>query len=158
MTTDTVQTRPMFLKVLCILSFIGCGITIVSSIFMLVFSLIYNSNDADQLSHNSFMYFSSFYGPLQSLKELIIGLGSLTGVILMWRLQKIGFFIYLIAESFLYFEFIYAITTNDLGTAGATQVGLEMCWPLPFDIAFFIMYAIQLKHMNKKLKTVTADT
>lgn len=155
MTTDiNTQTRPMFLKVLCILSFVGIGINILVALFGIIFS---SMMDAETVSESSPLYFFAYTGSM-SIKNLIVELVALTGVLLMWRLQKIGFFIYLLAESFLYFEFIYSIATSDARTAGATQVGIEMCWPLPFDIAFFIMYAIQLKHMNKKLTTVTADT
>lgn len=153
MTTDSVQTRPVFLKVLCILSFVGIGINLLVALFGIIFSSLM---DAETVSQSSPLYFFAYTGSM-SIKNLIVELVALTGVMLMWRLKKMGFFVYLVAESFLYIEFIYAITTSDAGTAGATQVGIEMCWPLPFDIAFFIMYAIQLKHMNRKLKPVQAD-
>jgi hypothetical protein len=152
MTTEiNVQTRPMFLKVLCILSFVGIGINILVALFGLIYSSIVDTSSIDASNP---LYFFAYTGSM-SLKNLIVELFSLIGVILMWRLHKIGFFIYLVAESFLYFEFIYTITTNDVGAAGATQIGLEMIWPLPLDIAFFIMYAIQLKHMTRQIKTVT---
>lgn len=151
MTSDKSSTRPTFLKVLCILSFIGIGINILIALFGLVYSSIV---DIATLKTSDPLYFFANTSSM-SLKNLVVELVSLTGVLLMWRLQRIGFYVYVFAESFLYFEFIYLITTADVAAANARQIGVEMVWPLPFDIAFFIMYALQLKYMNKQ--TITVD-
>lgn len=149
----TSQVRPTFLKVLCILSFVSCGIWMLYDLFSIVFWLINSSNSDQQDSSipiNQTLNFMAYSGP-QSLKDIIIQLVSLTGILLMWKLRKFGFYIYLIAESFLYFEFIYLICSYNLDSTGATQIGFEMIWPLPLDIAFFIMYATQVKYMTNKV-------
>ena len=75
----------------------------------------------------------------------------------MWRLHKIGFLFYVIAESFLYFQFIYLMAIYKMDAASVTQIGFEMIWPLPLDIAFFVMYATQLKYMTRKVYSPQAD-
>lgn len=79
-------------------------------------------------------------------------LASLAGVILMWRLYKFGFYIYLIAECFYLFLFAGAVFSFGLDSKGLIQVAFEMLWPIPFDLTFFIMYATQLKYMTKEIK------
>jgi hypothetical protein len=163
MTTDlnsNVAKRPTFLKVLCILSFAMCGLMILIESIMVALSLIADNNSFDQIDKHSVIdqaMFSAANTGADSLKELIIQLVALTGVFFMWKMKKLGFYVYLLAESFLYFEFLYAVFNLNLGVQGAAGVGIEMIWPLPFDLAFIIMYATQLKFMTWKLKT-TADT
>jgi hypothetical protein len=147
------KTRPQFLKVLCILSYIGIGINILVALFGLLYSSMLDGPNDSSSSPLSFFAQSGF----MSLKNLLIELTSLAGVFLMWRLKKVGFYIYLSAESFLYFEFIYLISSHNFGSAGTTQIGFEMLWPLPLDFGFFIMYATQLKYMPKKIGLIQAD-
>jgi hypothetical protein len=134
---------------------------IVLEISMLIFSLITEKKSFDQLDQRSsldqVMYFAA-NSSASSLKNLITQLVSLTSVLLMWRLKKAGFYIYVIAESFLYFEFLYAVFSLNLDAKSAFAVGIEMIWPLPFDLAFIIMYATQLKHMTWRSKTMDANT
>ena len=62
----------------------------------------------------------------------------------MWRLEKIGFFIYVIAE----------LSTNFLsldikGSEGTSSMG-GMIFSTVIDLVFIVMYFLNLKHMNKK--------
>jgi hypothetical protein len=134
MTKDINQNRnvPKFLKVLCILSFIMCGLYILSHIFKSIYSVV-----------------PSLIG-----ENLIITLISLTGVILMWRLKKIGYFIYILSKTFIYIIFINIISKHGSGHGFVYVILIPL---IPFDIAFMVMYATQLKHMTWKLTSVEAD-
>jgi hypothetical protein len=149
--------RPTFLKVLCILSFVMCGLMITMEGSMAIFSLIADKRSFDQVDQkNQFdqiMYFAANSG-VKSFRNLIVQIVALAGVLLMWKLKKVGFYIYVIAESFLYFEFLYSVFSLKMDAKSAIGAGVEMIWPLPFDLVFIIMYATQLKYMTWKSKTL----
>ena len=95
--------RPQFLKVLCILSFVACGL------FILIYSLgamamgmseetisgVWDKviESQPQLESVNPVEFFHKVGKL-CLYNLLTNIASLVGVILMWRLNKIGFVIY----------------------------------------------------------------
>ncbi len=102
---DSTPTRPELLKILCILTFIGSGLSLVSnSIMFLTIDLVkgyYDNGDFDFLSENL---------NLEAI-ELLIGVSrsyfifqamafatSIYGAYMMWNLKKIGFHIYTIAQ------------------------------------------------------------
>jgi hypothetical protein len=156
---NTVNKRPTFLKVLCILSFIACGMMMLFDLFAIVVSLITGSRSVAQMDKNSamdqVMFFIANSGEAH-VKALIGEIFSLAGVILMWRLKKMGFIFYLIGESFVYFEFIYFVVTSSPDFNSVMGVAIEMLWPFPFDLAFFIMYATQLKFMRWNFRAATS--
>src|SRR6516225_683153 len=94
---NTLNKRPTFLKVLCILSFVGCGIMILFDLFAITFSLIADSENIDTADRNNpmnqILFFIANSGN-EHLKSLIVEMASLAGVLLMWKLKKIGFIIY----------------------------------------------------------------
>lgn len=144
--------RPQFLKVLCILSFVACGL------FILIYSIgsmaIGMSEETisgfwdkvvesqPQLESVNPVEFFHEIGKL-CLYNLLTNIASLVGVILMWRLNKIGFVIYLIAE----------LATNflglDMNIEGADKSSFSMIFSIAVDLVFIVMYALNLKHMNK---------
>jgi hypothetical protein len=118
----TNSTRPTFLTVLCILSFIGCGLAVLGSFATIT--------------------------KLTGILGLVAALVCLYGVIQMWKLKKMGFWIYLVGEIA-----PIIITAVTVGVAGlftfaggftAIMIGLGSI----FTIAFIIMYALNLKHMH----------
>ncbi len=144
--------RPQFLKVLCILSFVACGL------FILIYSLgsmamgmseetisgVWDKviESQPQLESVNPVEFFHKVGKL-CLYNLLTNIASLVGVILMWRLNKIGFVIYIIAE----------LATNfmglDMNVEGADKSYLSMIFSIAVDLVFIVMYALNLKYMNK---------
>ncbi len=94
------QKRSKTLTVLCILSFIGSGFSALGAlIYALLFDKFldfYSSNDSDlyRMMYDSLAILSPGY----FLTELIFTIASLIGVIFMWKLRKIGFHTYTIAN------------------------------------------------------------
>jgi hypothetical protein len=148
--------RPQFLKVLCILSFVACGL------FILIYSLgsmamgmseetisgVWDKviESQPQLESVNPVDFFHEVGKL-CLYNLLTNIASLVGVILMWRLNKIGFVIYIIAE----------LATNfmglDMNVEGADKSSLSMIFSIAVDLVFIVMYALNLKYMNKTNST-----
>ncbi len=72
---------------------------------------------------------------------LLFNLGSLAGVMMMWNLNKKGFFIYLAAELLL--NFIPFDMGQEKGAGGYIMNIL-------IDGIFIALYAVNLKHMGNK--------
>jgi hypothetical protein len=145
--------RPQFLTVLCILTFIGCAISFFSAIWG------YYSIQASSAALESMGALQEdTYGMVSGVQEtmlkavenavpnLIIGLVCsllcLYGALQMWKLKKIGFFIYCFGE------ITPAISGFLLGAGGligssAAILGLLLA------IVWIVLYAVNLKHMNQ---------
>jgi hypothetical protein len=82
----------------------------------------------DALNAESFLIMAAF--------EFI----TLTGVFLMWRLKKNGFYIYLTGQLA---TLIYPFATNTVDTV----MGMLVLPLLIIGVLFIILYAINLKHM-----------
>ncbi len=162
--------RPSFLTWLCILTFIGSSWAIVSSAYTYVSADKYanilseekplkrDSTYVDSTGsvHNERKMFSekikaSFSKILDkdNMRKLAIGnliaaLFTLTGALLMWRLKRTGFYIYIIGVVFsLMFPFF--LFGNDLIAVGATSFNNY------FGLVFIALYALNLKTMNGTL-------
>jgi hypothetical protein len=151
----TNQERPDFLKIICILSFVGCGLMILIFSFGLgtfflsedIINKIWDSVLASQPQLESVDRFEFFHNfGMSCVYNLLGNILSLIGVILMWRLNKIGFFIYTFAE--IAVNFFGA--DLKMGSESSSHGGL--IFMLLLDLVFIIMYATNLKYMNKKSK------
>lgn len=141
--------RPTFLKVLCILSFVMCGLWISVFLFGWLISVNLNSDAVSQvwekilqqeprLADADPMVFLSEVSKL-CLYFLFANIVSLVGVIMMWRMNKIGFFIYVAAE----------LATNffslDVEIPNEQKSYMGLIFYLVIDISFFVLYAMNLK-------------
>lgn len=151
-TTPQIE-RPDFLKIICILSFVATGLMILiyslgsitlamgESTIEEIWPQVVKSNpqfeDVDGLE-----FFHSV--GLYCVYALIANIFSLIGVIMMWRLEKMGFYIYVVAELVTNF-FSLNINTGDVSPS---YFGLV--FSILLDLVFIVMYFVNLKHMNKK--------
>lgn len=157
--TNAVQEnkRPTFLTVLCILTFVGVGISIVSSIIgalavsaasaMLdTATSMANSTGtemdnvtnaavtaADSLAKNGMMYY---------ILLIVCALICFVGAFMMWKLKKTGFYVYVVGE--LVPVILPFIFFGGFGILG----GFALVLGLIFPIAFIIMYGLNLKHLK----------
>jgi hypothetical protein len=132
--------RPVFLSVLCILTFVSTGFSILGCLIIPSMADFMIEVAKQTPSYNEAAYRDviliwragwGFY-----LVLLVLTAFSLTGAILMWNLKKIGFHFYTIANIFIFY--------------------LPIMWlGLPFSIggaffpaAFIGMYALHLKFMK----------
>jgi hypothetical protein len=144
--------RPESLKILCILSFIGCGLMLIlygiGSLFLSMDSTtiatfwdkVIESNP--QLENADPVQFFHEFG-MVCVYGLLATIFSLIGVIMMWRLEKIGFFLYAVAELATNF-FSMNINSGEEKSYGG------VIFFVAIDLVFIVLYALNLKHMNRR--------
>jgi hypothetical protein len=156
--------RPQLLTVICILSFIMCGLGLLGGIYNIIQNTPENMAEgiekmrqfspevADKMEENMIAMQDNTFIQISPYLNLVYLLLSFMGVLMMWKLQKKGFYIYLAGELLPYLGFIIAgkeMMAMMSGPAGGEMAGaVIMGLMLIFDIAFFIMYAVNLKKMN----------
>ncbi|MGD0711717.1 MAG: hypothetical protein ABR968_11140 [Bacteroidales bacterium] len=146
----TVETKKMpgFLKVLCILSFVGIGLGFISAIYNI---FTFQSTIDAMKSLNGLLGGTDLgssidalikYGQIVYIINAVCVIICLIGVLMMWKLKKTGFYIYLVGEiAPAIFSFALLGGFGALGT-------MAMVMGLIFPIAFIIMYGLNLKHMS----------
>jgi hypothetical protein len=116
--------RPVFLTVLCILTFIGSGLALLFALLGLI-----AAGAIDSMMSSFPMPTGASAGPLKSIILLILYGASLYGAILMWQLKRIGFYLYTVAQ----------VIILILGFGVLSLI---------FTAAFIIMYGVNLKYME----------
>ncbi len=162
-------SRSSFLTWLCILTFIGSGWTMVSSVYTYVAAQKYaniltqkkpfekdsvyaDSAGAVHKERNVFpeRIKASFSKILDkdNMRKLAVGniiaaLFTFTGALFMWRLRRTGFYIYIIGIV-ISLTVPFYIFSNDMIAVGATSFNNF------FGLVFIALYALNLKAMNGK--------
>lgn len=132
--------RPVFLKVLCILTFISAGAACLFSLMMplaadTIVEYMQNSPGYDEIKMAEQMKLLNagwnYYAP-----SFLLALTSLVGAILMWNLKKIGFHLYAAANLALLF-------------LPMLLLGIPVNWGgIIITVAFIAMYAANFKHLS----------
>lgn len=157
--------RPLFLKVLCILTFIGSGYGIINSavtffkadeIANIVKQVKTQMNDdlkrknernPDKVNFlNKIMANASSMSSPENLRKTSIGncitsLLGLLGALLMWNLRRVGFYIYTLGTLISIILPFYMFGSNFLTNISAGFLGF-------IGILFVIFYAMNLKSMK----------
>lgn len=158
--------RPQFLTVICVLSFIMCGLSFLGG----VWSLIQNTPDkmaesieqmravspqmAEQMENQMMEMQESTYAQISPYLNFVFILLSFLGAFMMWKLKKKGFYVYLAGELLPYVGLIFsgkqAIAMMGAAGGGVAQTAgvIIFVFMFIFDAAFFVMYGMNLKHMN----------
>lgn len=167
-TTDFMQEskRPDFLSVICILTWVLCGILFIFS----VLGILSNPSPEEQYEqieeirkHSAVaadrmeeaLAEQTTGGKLLNTALSLVALGlSALGAYLMWQLKKRGFFVYLAGELLPYLGFAFG-GAKAIGAMGASfkmsenaTLGVVIGIMLFFDAVFIVMYALNLKHMK----------
>lgn len=145
--------KPTFLKVLCILTFIGAPLGLIQGI-MSYFTYsklgqlgdamagVAGGDEAAAAMNTMSSMLGLDYGKI-SMGYLIIGLLNLlilVGALMMWMLKKVGFYLYAVGQ--------VAIVGVMFGYIGGVVGGMMGIVTAIFAIAFIIMYALNLKHLK----------
>jgi len=139
-TTENVAAaaRPTFLTVLCILSFIAAGLGILGYITAITAMSVVSAGVSALESAGGTI--TQTMGPSAAMTwaYVIVGfvttLVSLYGVIKMWKLAKIGFFLYVGASVV---SMIMGFVYSGFGVMGVI-----------FPILFIVLYGLNLKHLK----------
>ena len=143
MENNTIQ-RPTFLTILCILTWIACGIGIITG----AIGLIGAAAITKLLGSNVYM--------INSVVGILCTIACLVGSIQMWKMKKQGFYIYaageiipVISGFILMADVAEQLEKLDGGLSGisAIMAGGGILGAI-FPVAFVVMYYLNLKHMN----------
>jgi len=158
--------RPQMLTVICILTFIMCGLSFVGGIWSIIQNTPENMAEsieqmrqfspemADQMEENMVNMQDNVYMQISPYLNFVYILLSFLGALMMWKLQKKGFYVYLAGEILPYLGFVVAgkETMAMMGSAGggAGQIAgtVMIVLMLLFDAAFVVMYGVNLKKMK----------
>jgi hypothetical protein len=145
--------RPQFITVLCILTFIGSGLAFIGAIWgyfsvkasAAMLESMGTMEGGDSLGMMSGMQETMLKAVENAIPNMIIGvvcsLICFYGALQMWKLKKIGFFIYSVGE------ITPAIAGFILG-AGGMLGSMGAIVGLLFAIVWIVLYAVNLKHMK----------
>ena len=158
--------RSQFLTILCVLSFVMCGLKLLTSIY----SVYQNSpaamqksieqvrqikpEMADQMENNMIEMQNNTYLKLSPYFEIIYTLLSFMAVLMMWNLKKNGFFLYSIVEIIPYISLFFvsskSISIPGLSSSSASSIMLfGTIVMILIDLVFVYLYFRNLKEMNK---------
>lgn len=154
------QKRPVFLTVICILTFVGCGIYLISSLVGLFgnqeaqlrasFELQKGNPATAPMAKAMLMKIPEFmkWSQISNYASLINVALCLTGSLMMWKLKKMGFIIYIAGEVVIIAASIgLYMVVKDVPFMGMTMLITNVFTTLVL-IAFIIMYGVNLKHMR----------
>ena len=143
--------RPQFLTVLCILTYIGVGIGIIGSIvgwwgMHIMESMMNGSTPMPEGTDLSSM--PGMEEAMSKMKYMNVNLSAgiigclicLIGALQMWRLKKMGFYIYLLGE----------VTPMIVSVAVMGSAAVEG-WAILsaiIPVIFIVLYTLNLKHLN----------
>lgn len=149
-----VGKRPQFLTVLCILTFVGSGLAILGAIWGFVPSTTENSLQAMRELRGTAFNIGDFneenyikWTLYSNIAALFGGLICIGGALMMWQQKKIGFFLYIPGYLITFIVSVFAMShllTGDLKGFGT----ISLAFSALIMLAFFIMYAVNLKHMK----------
>lgn len=139
---NVVHGRSMFLTVLCILTWVGSGLSIIYHIYMYLHTaeaanMLAEFGDNESLDWFLLSYMIGIFAPLFTI----------AGALLMWNLKRIGYFIYAVGQLVpLAFSVYFALSLTK--TVGAGLFFLAI-FPNLIQIGFLIMYGTRLFEMKK---------
>ncbi len=161
---ENASGRPKFLTVLCILSFVWCGLGFIMGIYGLIqnqpekqMEQIEKLRDvmpemADKMEQNLLEMQDSTYMQISPYLNFVFMLISFMGVLMMWKMNKKGFYVYLAGELLPYLGFILSFKLMMSAMSGGGMMPalgpIILGLMVVSDVAFFVMYGANLKHMN----------
>ena len=160
--TTTGPKRPTFLTVLCILTYVGVGLGIVMSVIawwgMHAAQAMMDATTsmAEGMSEAAGSDMSSMPGMSEAMDSAnaaikwanvtlivsIVGnLLCLVGALQMWKLKKMGFYLYAVGE-------VAPVIATAVLLGGGAFGGMTLVMGAVVPVLFVILYGLNLKHMN----------
>ena len=141
-TSSNMNERPVFLKVLCILSWIGSGIQIFVSTLYSIFINESVKQEMYNLLQNQEMV--DMYKDIFNLMDktsiwyLILYLGNVAFVYMIWNFKKMGFYGYCLIQVLILLV-PYSVNPFDFNQLLISAI---------FPIIFIVLYGVNLKHLR----------
>lgn len=148
------MSRPLFLSVICIITFVFSSLGLLGSIWGcapstiesgLVAMLEMQAKELDFVVFNESEYLKwTFYS---NVAGIVGGILSVIGALAMWRLKKNGYYIYIIGYLVTTVVGFLAMSYISIGSQGGMGKAIFILNIFAM-IAFFVMYGLNLKHMR----------
>lgn len=150
--TEVQHKRPVFLLVICILTFVGAGLGLLTSVFAI---LTMSQTEEVYAQMNTIgtdigIDFTESYKwtKISNYANLLGNALCLTGALFMFKLRKLGYYIYIPGQ---FIPLIGAYLAMDSMFTGGLFAGIGMISIVlnaMIAIAFIVMYGLNLKHMK----------
>ena len=152
---------PVFLKVLCILTFIGAGIGLIMGLVSMftIESSIKSMENSQKLLGNSSI-FGNMDGQIEATRKfglqsaILSTIGNalcLLGAIMMFKLKRNGYFIYIAGQIIPSVGAVIFTTSIKGGASGGSMASMMyagLVFQIALALAFIIMYGVNLKHLK----------
>jgi hypothetical protein len=138
-----IDQRPVFLTVLCILTWVGSGLSLLIGVFQFItYSFMTHSLNIDGVRGGN-LFGWVLWGSIITCICALICAGA---AIVMWKRRKWGFYVYTVAELIPpVFSLIISLERTLNNPFSLVITGLSLLFP----IGFIVMYALNLKHMKR---------
>ena len=141
-TSLNMNERPVLLKVLCILSWIGSGIQIfVSTLYSLFINESVKQEMYNLLPNQEMIYmYKDIFNLMDktSIWYLILYLGNVAFVYMIWNFKKMGFYGYCLIQVLILLV-PYSVNPFDFNQLLISAI---------FPIIFIVLYGVNLKHLR----------
>ena len=153
----TESQRPTFLKVLCVLSFVGGGYVVLNGLIGALSAGTVNFTEEDaetiravyenlftvELTEEmiNFIFESQVHAQNIGATNFLLGALSVLGVYMMYKLKRSGFYIYLGAQTALLFSTFFFFDVSLISVA-------TFAFNFIFYLAFIIMYGVNFKYLH----------
>ncbi|MGV3630386.1 MAG: hypothetical protein ACO1O6_04240 [Bacteroidota bacterium] len=157
---DKPSGLPVFLKVLCILTFVGAGLYSLVYLFNMINfeSSIKQLEASQEILSSTNNPFGDMSGLIAATKKwgmlsYILGFAGcilcLVGALMMWKLKKIGFYIYVAGQIIPFIgSFLMMSASSGSGEFMGAVSTISVVFAILFSVAFIIMYGVNLKHLK----------
>lgn len=148
--TDVPNKRSTFLTVLCILSFVGNGLSIIQGLVSwAMFGFISSVSNSFSKNPSQKNEVSNLFNSMSimSISMIIGSILCIVGVIFMFRLKRKGFFFYLFGQILP----ILAVFYFTLSLPGGNTLGISLLITIAsavIPVVFIILYAINLNQLK----------
>lgn len=159
------RQRPVFLTVLCILTFIGSGWGILSNLFSIFTADMLNDSYIRMEQYSTLMgeiedkglpsFWANFLSSSMEMAQiamvhareiatmqLMLGMVSLLGAVLMFCLRRVGFYLYAAAQVLMLLVFPYFAGFSPI-------VIVSLFGSALFTVVFIAMYAVNVRYMGR---------
>ncbi|HEX8515642.1 MAG TPA: hypothetical protein VF868_05535 [Bacteroidia bacterium] len=146
--------RPQFITVLCILTWIGCGVGLIASV-MGYFAVqtagammdVASASDPEAMDMAATM--PGMEEAMNAMKyagvSLAVGILGIilcfAGSMMMWKLKKAGFYLYAVGQ-------IVPLVVSAVLIGASAFGGFALVMGAIFPVLFIVLYGLNLKHMN----------
>jgi hypothetical protein len=156
--------RPVFLTVLCILTWVMCGFTFISTCKQVFFKPSMEEQLAEvdklrsikpEIADQMEEYIENQTREMELMQTgiTLVAVGfSAFGAMMMWQLRRRGFYLYLVGEFVPYLAFLFdgGRSMKMMGAMLGPSGGYIMLGVmLLFDAIFVALYAVNLKHLKQ---------